>query len=186
MMHAGIQIFGQYNTGRKWRTSEKAHPSTQTSAEKHPNAIARRSLLLCGIAAVSGAVGLAGALAMQAIRYVLGPRLDSAQQTVLLARKQELLAAQERLGQMELGGINSQRIAVAKLDELVEERGQLFTDYFLQPAILYRTGENTCIARSAVCTHLGCTVQTDLVDGKIYCPCHVSYFDLQTGQPLVG
>jgi len=142
--------------------------------------------LFWGIAAVSGAVSLVGSIAMQVLLYLLGPKLDAAQKTALLAREQELLAAQERLEKIRLERINNQRIALAKLDDLAEEQGRLFTDYFLQPAILYRTSENACIARSAVCTHLGCTVQTDLVDGKIYCPCHVSYFDLKTGQPLAG
>lgn len=135
---------------------------------------------------MSGAGGLIGALGIQAMRYVLGPTLDSKQKAALLARNDELLAAQERLAQLKLERINHDRIPLAKLDDLVEESGELFTDYFLQPAVLYRTGENSCVARSAVCTHLGCTVQTELVDGKIYCPCHVSYFDLKTGNPLVG
>jgi Rieske Fe-S protein len=37
-------------------------------------------------------------------------------------------------------------------------------------------------AFSAVCTHMGCTVDK-VADGKIDCPCHQSQFDITTGTP---
>ncbi|MEZ4537588.1 MAG: Rieske 2Fe-2S domain-containing protein, partial [Cyanobacteriota/Melainabacteria group bacterium] len=40
---------------------------------------------------------------------------------------------------------------------------------------------------SAKCTHLGCTVGNKADnEGKILCPCHVSYFDIKTGVPNQG
>jgi Rieske Fe-S protein len=40
---------------------------------------------------------------------------------------------------------------------------------------------------SAKCTHLGCTVASTLdSQGRLLCPCHISYFDLKTGQPNAG
>jgi Rieske Fe-S protein len=40
---------------------------------------------------------------------------------------------------------------------------------------------------SAKCTHLGCTVGSEVnAQGKILCPCHISYFDVKTGVPDVG
>jgi Rieske Fe-S protein len=40
---------------------------------------------------------------------------------------------------------------------------------------------------SAKCTHLGCTVASEVnADGKILCPCHISWFDVKTGAPDPG
>jgi Rieske Fe-S protein len=40
-------------------------------------------------------------------------------------------------------------------------------------------------AFSSTCTHLGCTVNR-VAGGKIYCPCHGSVFDAQTGAVRQG
>lgn len=125
-------------------------------------------------------------LASEVFKYLLGPRLTAGEQAAVLVRRQQLLEAERRLEQLKLERITNARIAIAKLSALSQNKGQLFTDYFLQPGVLYLTEDGTCVARSAVCTHLGCTVQPDLVDGKIYCPCHLSYFDPATGKPLAG
>ncbi|HEY9869758.1 MAG TPA: Rieske (2Fe-2S) protein [Candidatus Obscuribacterales bacterium] len=142
--------------------------------------------MIWAAAAVGGFATVLGMLATEVFKYLLGPKLDAGEQTAVLLRRQQLLAAEQRLAELRLERINNARIAIAKLSDLSEDKGQLFTDYFLQPAILYMTEDGSSIARSAVCTHLGCTIQPDLVDGKIYCPCHVSYFDLKTGKPLAG
>jgi nitrite reductase/ring-hydroxylating ferredoxin subunit len=142
--------------------------------------------LIWAVAAAGGFAGVLGMLASEVFKYLLGPKLNAGEQAKLLVRRQQLLEAERHLEQLRLERISKARIAIAKLSDLSEDRGQLFTDFFLQPGVLYMTGDGTCVARSAVCTHLGCTVQPDLVDGKIYCPCHVSYFDLMTGKPLAG
>ncbi len=38
----------------------------------------------------------------------------------------------------------------------------------------------------AVCTHLGCIVNSKLDDGDILCPCHLSRFDPNTGAVISG
>ncbi|WP_210443299.1 Rieske (2Fe-2S) protein [Nocardioides sp. SYSU D00065] len=40
-------------------------------------------------------------------------------------------------------------------------------------------------AFSAICTHLGCAVESS-TDGVIPCPCHASEFSLEDGSPLSG
>jgi len=47
-----------------------------------------------------------------------------------------------------------------------------------QPAIVIRTPEGEFRAFSAVCTHLGCTVQYVPESKVIWCPCHEGIFDL--------
>lgn len=40
-------------------------------------------------------------------------------------------------------------------------------------------------AFSAICTHQGCPVGS-VEDGAIICPCHMSHFDITTGDPVEG
>ena len=51
---------------------------------------------------------------------------------------------------------------------------------------LTNTKKNQPVLVSSVCTHLGCTVQNKLNKGRLLCPCHISYFDLDTGKALKG
>jgi Rieske Fe-S protein len=36
------------------------------------------------------------------------------------------------------------------------------------------------------CTHLSCAVVPRPAEGRLHCPCHHGYFDLDTGRPLAG
>ena len=42
--------------------------------------------------------------------------------------------------------------------------------------IVFRTGENTYVALSKVCTHQNCTVTYNHDNGTVPCPCHGSVF----------
>jgi Rieske Fe-S protein len=53
-----------------------------------------------------------------------------------------------------------------------------------QPGILARPTATTAACFSAICTHMGCTVQAD--GNKLNCPCHGSQFDALTGKVLRG
>jgi cytochrome b6-f complex iron-sulfur subunit len=55
--------------------------------------------------------------------------------------------------------------------------GQVFR-FGNAPAILIRTPGGALRAFSAVCTHLGCTVQYRPDLGQIWCPCHDGHYDL--------
>lgn len=46
-----------------------------------------------------------------------------------------------------------------------------------QPRLFILRENNTLRAVSAVCTHLGCTVNQDAATGGLLCPCHGSAFD---------
>ena len=54
------------------------------------------------------------------------------------------------------------------------------------PCLLVRRDENTLVAYSQKCTHLGCAVTPELVKNCFICPCHKGYFALDSGRPLAG
>lgn len=53
-----------------------------------------------------------------------------------------------------------------------------------KPGILARPTATTAACFSAICTHMGCTVQAD--GSRLNCPCHGSQYDALTGQVLRG
>lgn len=61
--------------------------------------------------------------------------------------------------------------------ELAPNSGTVF-QFGTEPALLIRTAEGELRAFSAICTHLGCTVNYDAESKVIWCPCHNGMFDL--------
>jgi Rieske Fe-S protein len=54
------------------------------------------------------------------------------------------------------------------------------------PALLIRADDQTLLAYSAQCTHLQCPVLPEIESGRLHCPCHAGYFDLESGTPIAG
>jgi cytochrome b6-f complex iron-sulfur subunit len=54
------------------------------------------------------------------------------------------------------------------------------------PAMLIHHKDDTWVALSAVCTHLGCTVQYEPDANRIHCACHGGVYDPQTGANVSG
>ena len=54
------------------------------------------------------------------------------------------------------------------------------------PCVLIRTPDDQYLAYSNQCTHLMCAVRPQVAEQRLHCPCHVGYFDLETGRPLAG
>jgi cytochrome b6-f complex iron-sulfur subunit len=54
------------------------------------------------------------------------------------------------------------------------------------PALLIHHKDDTWVAMSAVCTHLGCTVQFQPDQDRIYCACHGGVYDMKTGVNVSG
>ena len=141
-----------------------------------------------------GAVGIGAAATLLSVgtldklgRYFRGPVMSEEEEAEMLAKKLERLelAAHER--ELELERLNSNYIFVARLGELNEKDGRYFTDYEMRPALAFRDANGLPLLISAKCTHLGCTVASTLDnDGRLLCPCHVSYFDVHTGAPNPG
>jgi Rieske Fe-S protein len=55
-----------------------------------------------------------------------------------------------------------------------------------EPCLLLRPDEQTLLAFSQTCTHLGCAVTPEPEQQRFCCPCHRGYFALDSGRPLAG
>ncbi len=141
-----------------------------------------------GIAGVSGAAGLLSFGVLEKTgSYFQGPALDDAKEAALLEKrlKRMKLTAEEK--SYELERLKNDAIFVADLRELKPETGKYFIDYEMRPALAFRNAQGLPNLLSAKCTHLGCTVGNDVDgEGRIVCPCHVSYFDTASGIPQAG
>ena len=54
------------------------------------------------------------------------------------------------------------------------------------PAMLIHGADNSWVAFSAVCTHLGCTVKFEPAQNRIHCSCHGGVYDPHTGKNVSG
>jgi cytochrome b6-f complex iron-sulfur subunit len=68
-------------------------------------------------------------------------------------------------------------VAVGRLSELPPNSGKVVR-FGNVPAIVVRAPDGALYAYSAVCTHLGCTVQYRSETAQIWCACHNGLFDL--------
>ena len=64
-----------------------------------------------------------------------------------------------------------------KPEDIPPNSGQIFK-FGDHPAILIRTPDGNFRAFTAVCTHLGCTVQYRSDQSDVWCPCHNGVYDL--------
>jgi cytochrome b6-f complex iron-sulfur subunit len=56
----------------------------------------------------------------------------------------------------------------------------------VRPSLLIHHEDDSWTSFSAVCTHLGCTVQYEVGKKRIYCACHGGTYDPHTGIPVAG
>ncbi len=120
-------------------------------------------------------------------RYFLKQDLTNSEESHILSKKFQRLKQSAEERELELERMNKDSIFIAKLSELSNTRGKYFIDYQMRPALAFRDEGGLPILISAKCTHLGCTVGQDLDgQGRVLCPCHISYFDIKTGQPTPG
>ena len=75
-------------------------------------------------------------------------------------------------------------VVAAKVGELKDNAAKVFK-FGSTPAILIRTPDGNYRAFTAVCTHLGCTVQYRSDLHEIWCPCHNGMYNLQ-GRNISG
>lgn len=76
-------------------------------------------------------------------------------------------------------------LVLADADKLPREAALMFK-FAGRPAILLHHSDDTWTALTAVCTHLGCTVQFDIERKAIYCACHGGVYDAKTGANVSG
>ena len=121
------------------------------------------------------------------VRFFSGPNMTPEEQAALLQKRLERLEMTAEERELELERMRNDYIFVANLKELSPKDGKYFIDYQMRPALAYRDATGLPLLISAKCTHLGCTVASSVdANGRLLCPCHISYFDLKTGAPQPG
>jgi len=82
---------------------------------------------------------------------------------------------------------NSPAVEIASVGELpIGGSKTFFYPVGSTPRLLVRTGARTFVAYDQQCTHLLCPVVAAVEKGRLHCPCHNGWFDLETGRPLAG
>jgi nitrate reductase gamma subunit len=143
---------------------------------------------------LKGAVGVGGATALLSVgvmdklaRFFQGPAMTPEEEAELLTKKRERLEMSAEQRELELERIRRDYIHVAHMAELKPRDGKYFIDYKMRPALAFVGANGLPLLISAKCTHLGCTVGSSVDNsGRLLCPCHVSYFDIETGMPNPG
>lgn len=143
---------------------------------------------------IKGAVGLGGAGALlaigvseKALNFFKGPRPDPEVEAHLLATKLTRLKQTAEERELEMERRTSAAILVARYSELSAQKGKYFIAYDMAPGLAFLGADGLPRVLSAKCTHLGCTVGSDVdAQGRVLCPCHVSYFDVESGRPNDG
>lgn len=118
----------------------------------------RRAFLLA-----AGAAGLAytAALAYPIYRYLASPA--------------EMAASTSAITEVTLK--DAQKLPVGSV---------LMFKFGSSPAMLIHHQDGAWVALSAVCTHLGCTVQYEPQMNRIHCACHGGVYDPRTGANVSG
>lgn len=174
-----------------WRAPQKVVWSTlpTTSAGRLQVAAdeSRRAFLKGGAALTVGGFLLGLGVLDKFIRFFRGPRMSLEEAQAFSKEKLARLEKTAEERRLELERMTLAYIPVAKLGELKKATGKYFIDYRMRPGLAFLSEEGLPHLLSAKCTHLGCTVGNKKnAQGKILCPCHVSYFDIQTGAPDPG
>jgi nitrate reductase gamma subunit len=147
-----------------------------------------RRLILKAALGIGGSVFLLSMGTLdKLLQYFLKQELTPAEESHLLSKKLQRLKQSAEERELELERMKKDSIFISKLSELSRTRGKYFIDYEMRPALAFRDEKGLPILISAKCTHLGCTVGQELdAQGRVLCPCHVSYFDVKTGEPSAG
>lgn len=80
--------------------------------------------------------------------------------------------------------LGEDEIVACKVGDLKPNSSKIFR-FGTRPGLLLLTAEGEYRALSAVCTHLGCTVQYRSDSQQIWCACHNGVYDL-TGRNISG
>ena len=77
-------------------------------------------------------------------------------------------------------------VVIAQVSALVAGEGFNFTANDVTDAILFKTKDEKVYALSRICTHEGCSVNFDLSQNKLICPCHGAEYESGEGNVLSG
>lgn len=163
-----------------WTNSRKLESQDQAFVKEE----ARRHFLWAFSGIALGGFLLSIGTFRNVFSFFFGPRLERKVETELMETRLSRLESTVGQRKLELERQASNYILVGKLTDLNESNGKYFIDFSMQPAIAFKGKDEMPLLISAKCTHLGCTVGNKVDDkGRILCPCHVSYFDIVSGEP---
>ena len=117
-------------------------------AEHNPVELRRRRLVEFVLG--SGFFATAVAFVYPVLRYLIPPRVSD---------------------------LGNDTVVAARIGELKRNSGKVFR-FGSRPGMLVRTSDDQYRAMSAVCTHLGCTVQYREDTRRVWCACHNGIYDL--------
>ena len=146
----------------------------------------RRSFLIWASIAITSFVVIIGDLLNKIFRFVIGPKLTFEQEAKLVEKRIQNLEKNAYLEKLKEERLLKDKIFVCETKDLKKKEGFPFIDFNLKPALAFNGEDGKPVLISSVCTHLGCTVQNKLNKGRLLCPCHITYFDLETGGVIEG
>ena len=76
-------------------------------------------------------------------------------------------------------------VTLPNADKLPKNSALMFK-FGVRPSLLIHHADDTWIALSATCTHMGCTVAYNPATAKIECHCHGGVYDPRTGENIAG
>ncbi|MBX9770370.1 MAG: respiratory nitrate reductase subunit gamma [Candidatus Obscuribacterales bacterium] len=166
-----------------WNNSRRLDSDPETIEET----AGRRYFLRGSLALTAGGLLLSVGAIEKVFRFFFGPRLTKAEEGEIMSTRLKRLEKTAEQRKLELERQQSNYIYIAALSELSDKEGKYFIDYEMRPGLAFRGKDGLPNLLSAKCTHLGCTVSNQVdAQGRILCPCHVSYFDIFTGIPNAG
>ena len=146
----------------------------------------RRNFLVWLPIAIVSFIAITANLLSKLWNYIIGPKLTREQEAKLIEKRIQNLERTVSLEKLREERLLKNKIFICELKDLKKKEGLTFVDFNLKPALAFRGKNDEPVLISSVCTHLGCTVQNKLDKGRLLCPCHISYFDLDTGKILEG
>jgi nitrate reductase gamma subunit len=166
-----------------WNT----HPHHGSLKAKVDQEVTRRLFLKGAFGMLAGGGLLSLGVFDQFFQFFRGPRLDREQEAEQLEITQKRLKKNADEKALELERLRNDTIFIAALGELSPTKGKYFIDYQMRPALAFLGADGLPVLLSAKCTHLGCTVGSEVnAEGRLLCPCHVSFFNVATGVPDAG
>jgi cytochrome b6-f complex iron-sulfur subunit len=116
-------------------------------------------------------VDIAGASRRSIVQWFLGTTLGAVALSVLYPVFRFVIPP-------EVAEPTTNRVLAGTLSEMPSNSGRVFR-FGSKPALLVRLPSGDVRAFTAICTHLGCTVQYRPDLQQIWCPCHDGRYNLQ-------
>lgn len=146
----------------------------------------RRNFLIWASVFLLNFVLLSTYLLNKILKYVVGPKLTFEQEAKLIENRIKNLERNVYIENLRKERLIKDKLLICDIKDLKRREGFQFVDFNLKPAFAFLGNDGKPVLISSVCTHLGCTLQNKLKKGKLFCPCHISYFDVSSGQVLEG